>query len=67
MLDDERYDFSKDTNIKEKLYKECLKKKAEMDEKKTTRTPVSLADLENRVITKMDKSKGLDKEMRKER
>ncbi len=69
MLNDEKYDFSKETNLKEKLLKECLEKKSELENNKTTRMPVSLDELENKVITKIEKNKGMDKEikMNKER
>lgn len=64
MLDDKKYDFSEETNIKEKLYEECMEKQKELNDKKVTRIPVSLAELENRVITKIDKNKGKDNEIR---
>lgn len=64
MLNDKKYDFSEETNIKEKLYEECMEKQKELNVKKVTRIPVSLAELENRVITKIDKNKGKDNEIR---
>ncbi len=64
MLNDEKYDFSKETNFKEKLFKECIEKKLEPESKKTTRIPVSLDELENKVITKIEKNKGMDKEIK---
>lgn len=64
MLNDKKYDFSEETNIKEKLYEECMEKQKELNDKKVTRIPVSLAELENRVITKIDKNKGKNNEIR---
>ncbi len=64
MLNDKKYDFSEETNIKEKLYEECMEKQKELNDKKVTRIPVSLAELENRVITKIDKNKGKDNEIK---
>lgn len=64
MLNDEKYDFSKESNIKEKLYEECLEKKKELDSKKIARVPVSLDELENKTITKIDMNKGKSKEIK---
>lgn len=64
MLNDKKYDFSEETNIKEKLYEECMEKQKELNDKKVTRIPVSLTELENRVITKIDKNKGKDNEIK---
>ena len=41
-----------------------MEKQKELNVKKVTRIPVSLAELENRVITKIDKNKGKDNEIR---
>lgn len=64
MLNDEKYDFSKESNIKEKLYEECLKKKKELDSEKIARIPVRLDELENKIITKIDMNKGKSKEIK---
>lgn len=64
MLNDEKYDFSKETNIKEKLYRDCLEKKKEIDSQKSVRIPVSLSELENKSVTKLIKNNGKDKEIK---
>lgn len=64
MLDDEKYDFSQETNIKEKLYEECMNKKKELENQQSARIPVSLDELENKTVTRIDKNKGNDKEIK---
>lgn len=64
MLNDKRYDFSEETNIKEKLYEECMNKKKELENQQSARRPVSLYELENITITRIDKNKGNDKEIK---
>ncbi len=64
MLNDKKYDFSEETNIKEKLYEECMNKKKELENQQSARRPVSLDELENITITRIDKNKGNDKEIK---
>ena len=64
MLNDKKYDFSEETNIKKKLYEECMNKKKELEDQQSARKPVSLDELENITITRIDKNKGNDKEIK---
>lgn len=64
MLNDEKYDFSKESNLKEKLYEECIHKKKELENQVTARIPVSLDELEGTVITKIDKNKASTNEIK---
>ncbi len=64
MLNDKKYDFSEETNIKKKLYEECMNKKKELENQQSARRPVSLDELENITITRIDKNKGNDKEIK---
>ncbi len=64
MLSDKKYDFSEETNIKEKLYEKCINKKKELESQQLARIPVTLDELENITITKIDKNNGNDKEIK---
>lgn len=67
VLNDEKYDFSKESNLKEKLYEECIDKKKELENHQTARIPVSFDELEGTVITKIDKNKANTNEIKMDR
>ncbi len=64
MLNDKKYDFSEETDIKEKLYEECMNKKKKLENSHLARIPVSLDELEDVIVTKIDKNKGKDNEIK---
>lgn len=64
MLNDKKYDFSEETDIKEKLYEECMNKKKELENRHLARIPVSLDELEDVIVTKIDKNKGKGNEIK---
>lgn len=71
MLNEEKYDFSKETKIREKLHDDCLKLEEELHKKKSqnARKSVTLDELENKKksVTKIDKNKDKEREIKMDR